>query len=213
MVSAVNSEGGIPTSLEQETDRYLLGDSTEVGLGAQQASIVICIANRPMIDHYPQIDHLQPLAAGELQHIVANTSNHWRKVFNVFSKFLYQLADSRIGQFPDWQTYRDQQLLQLGCSESLLFSPPSISFDKVAGGGDQISGRLDATIHIIAGKTYAAQLQLRGLIWLDAYFAIHPEAPIIVSPYLDYRQLSNARIEQLVGLVKHIRARDRHEVL
>lgn len=203
----------MPTTVELDTDRVSLAELTEVGLGARQADIAICIANRPMIDHYPEIDHLQLLAAGELQHIVANTSNHWRKVFNVFSKFLYQLADSRVGQFPDWQSYRDQQLLQSGSRESLLFSPPSVSFDRNAADSGHPSGSLGSRVYIIAGKTYAAQLQIRGLVWLDAFFAIHPVAPIVVSPYLDYRQLSNARIEQLVELVKDVRARHQYKAL
>ncbi len=170
-----------------------------IGLGGEDADIAICIANRPPIDDYPHLDHLRPLAAGELQHIVAHTSNHWRKVFNVFAKFLDQLADTRIASFPDWQSYRDQQLLQLGAREQLLFSAPEF----VAETADMAASK----IYVIAGKTYAAELQISGLVWIDAYFAVHPTQPIIVSPYLDYRQLSNARIEQLVQLVKQIRAR------
>lgn len=171
-----------------------------VGFGEPDSDIAICIANRPMFDGYPLLDHLQPLVKGELQHIVANTSNHWRKVFNVFAKFLYQLADARVHQFATWQDYRDQQLLQLGSRETLLFSPPNLVSACEASNGHQ-------TIHIIAGKTYAAELNVEGLVWLDAYFAIHPTEPIIVSPYLDYRQLSNRRIDQLVQLVRQVRAR------
>jgi hypothetical protein len=57
-------------------------------------------------------------------------------------------------------------------------------------------------IHVIAGKTYAAQLDLPPLIWLDNYFAVNKEFRIIVAPYPDYRQLSNARIEYLLGLMR-----------
>ncbi|MGH1370931.1 MAG: DUF6942 family protein [Cellvibrionaceae bacterium] len=180
---------------EPKTD----GTASVVGLGVADAELVICIANRPMIDDYPQLDHLRPLAAGELDHIVAHTSNHWRKVFNVFAKFLYSLANERMRAFSDWQSYRDQQLLQLGAKEALCFSAPE-SFSSGR-------GRAGQTVFVIAGKTYATQLKVSGLVWLDAYFAVHPTEPIVVSPYLDYRQLSNARIDQLVGLVKQIRAR------
>lgn len=171
-----------------------------VGFGEPDSDIALCIANRPMLDDYPLLDHLKPLAKGELRHIVANTSNHWRKVFNVFAKFLYQLADARVHQFATWQDYRDQQLLQLGSRETLLFSPPNLASASEVSNGHQ-------TIHIIAGKTYAAELNVEGLVWLDAYFAIHPTEPLIVSPYLDYRQLSNQRIDQLVQLVRQVRAR------
>ena len=61
------------------------------------------------------------------------------------------------------------------------------------------------TIHdplIIAGKTYAAQLPLLPLTWLDNYFAINKEARLIVAPYPDYRQLSNERIARLITLMQ-----------
>ncbi|MAZ88738.1 MAG: hypothetical protein CL693_13950 [Cellvibrionaceae bacterium] len=165
-----------------------------IGLGDEHYRLAFCLANRPMIDHYPQLDHLQPLAAGELSHIVSNTSNHWRKVFNVFAKFLYQLCPTRRSRFADWQSYRDQQLLQSGSGDALLFSPPPITDS----GG---------VIHIVAGKTYATQLGLEPLHWLDQHFALHATAPLIVSPYLDYRQLSNERIDRLVDLVAEVEAR------
>ncbi len=171
-------------------------DGEMIGLGDRRYGVAFCLTNRPMIDHYPQLDHLQPLAAGELSHIVSNTSNHWRKVFNVYAKFLYQLCAKRRSSFADWQSYRDQQLLQSNSGEALLFSPPPTA----DGGG---------VIHIIAGKTYAAQLGIKRLHWLDQYFALHETAPLIVSPYLDYRQLSNKRIDRLVDLVTEVEARKR----
>lgn len=161
---------------------------TDIGFGNRDFTIAIYIANRPPIDDYPQQSDLRPLAAGELQHIVANSSNHWRKVFNVYAKFLHQLGGSDTLTYPSWQDYRNSQLLQPGCSEALLFSRPDLERNN--------------TVHIIAGKTYASELSLPSLQWLDAYFAINPQHKLIVSPYLDYRQLSNQRIDQLVTLVK-----------
>lgn len=86
-----------------------------------------------------------------------------------------------------WQAYRDTQLLQAGCNEALLFSPPSfVHRDR---------------IHIIAGKTYAGELGIESLEWLDTRFAVSESQRLIVSPYLDYRQLSNERITRLVELI------------
>ncbi len=167
-----------------------------IGFGDRAYRLAFCGANRPMIDHYPQLDHLQPLAAGELSHIVSNTSNHWRKVFNVYAKFLYLLNGALRSRFAGWQSYRDQQLLQSGSGDAFLFSPPPIT----DGSGP---------IHIVAGKTYAAQLEIGQLHWSDQHFAVHPTAPLIVSPYLDYRQLSNERIARLVELVVEVEARGR----
>lgn len=162
-----------------------------IGLGSHHSSIKFYIANRPPIDDYPVMDELRGLAMGELTHIVKHTSNHWRKVFNVYAKLLfdwYQLQQQK--NLPDtWQAYRDLELFQAHSQEALLFSAPQFESDKNA-------------IHIIAGKTYAAQLALPPLVWLDAYFAVNKEQRVIVAPYPDYRQLSNERIARLLELMR-----------
>lgn len=162
-----------------------------IGLGSHHSSIKFYIANRPPIDDYPVMDELRGLAMGELTHIVKNTSNHWRKVFNVYAKLLfdwYQLQQQK--NLPDtWQAYRDLELFQAHSQEALLFSAPQFESDG-------------NSIHIIAGKTYAAQLALPPLVWLDAYFAINKEQRVIVAPYPDYRQLSNERIACLLELMR-----------
>jgi hypothetical protein len=132
---------------------------------------------------------MTPLAPGELSYIVANTSNHWRKLFSVYAKFLYTLG-AQPGWPKRWQDYRDGYLLQAGSGVALLFSPPELNRKAV---------------HIVAGKTYGASLALKGLTWLDASFALDARRRLLVSPYLDYRQLSNARIETLASLIKQYR--------
>jgi hypothetical protein len=93
---------------------------------------------------------------------------------------------------PDtWQSYRDLELFQPYSQEALLFSPPQ--FNSGSNG-----------FHIIAGKTYAACLNLPPLAWLDSYFAINREFRLIVAPYPDYRQLSNERIARLIELMKDL---------
>lgn len=162
--------------------------NTPIGLGSSRATVCFYIANRPPIDDYPQLDVLRPLASGELAHIVEHTSNHWRKVFNVYAKVLFDWYGPHTAG--SWQEYRDQQLFQQQAQEALLFSTPPI------GTGQQL--------HIIAGKTYAQRLDLPPLTWLDAHFAIHKAQRLIVAPYPDYRQLSNARIAQLIQLMNEI---------
>lgn len=162
--------------------------SVLIGLGCVSYRVAIYIANRPSIDHYPQLATLQALAPGELAHIVAHTSNHWRKAFNVYAKILCDLHWYDEALYASWQDYRDQQLLQHASRVALLFSPPDLSHSHC--------------VHIIAGKTYAQALALPiPFDWLNRDFAINREHRVIVSPYLDYRQLSNARIEYLVSLV------------
>lgn len=162
-----------------------------IGLGSQISSINFYIANRPPIDDYPVMNELRGLATGELAHIVKHTSNHWRKVFNVYAKLLfdwYQLQGRN--DLPDtWQSYRDLELFQSHSQEALLFSAPQLN-------------KNNKTIYVIAGKTYAVHLDLPPLVWLDPYFAINKEFRLIVAPYPDYRQLSNERIARLIELMR-----------
>jgi hypothetical protein len=163
-----------------------------IGLGSATPHIHFYIGNRPMIDHYPQLHHRQPLAIGEIAHITKHTSNHWRKVFNVYAKFLFEWYSlQRRANIPDtWQSYREHELFQAHSREALLFSAPDFA---------QVS---NDHFHIVAGKTYAASLRLPSLIWLDAHFAINKACRLIVSPYPDYRQLSNMRIAQLIDIMR-----------
>lgn len=167
---------------------------TVAGLGCQSAQLVFHLANRPPLEPYQSLRKLQPMVAGEIEFLSRTQSNHWRKAFNVLAKFYYQLQGSPLAAplgldaFASWQDYRDQRLLRQGSQTALLFSAPDF------GARDRI--------HIIAGKTYAADLGLPfSLNWHDQFFAINVENRLIVSPYLDYRQLSNARINLLAELV------------
>jgi hypothetical protein len=162
----------------------------KIGFGSHNCHINFYIANRPPLDDYPHLCELRGLAMGELGHIVANTSNHWRKVFNVYAKLLFDWygVEKQSELPPSWQALRDRELFQQDSQAALLFSAPQ--FHK------------DDSIHIIAGKTYAAHLKLPPLTWLDTYFAINPEHRLIVAPYPDYRQLSNERIARLINLMR-----------
>src|SRR5690606_24573697 len=157
-----------------------------IGFGSSNSVIKIYIANRPPIDNYPEMDELRGLASGELSHIVKNTSNHWRKVFNVYAKFLFDCY-SQQGRHDlprSWQEYRDTALFQSSSQEALLFSVPKLNEEN-------------CSFHIIAGKTYASTLSLPRLTWLDAHCAVNEKLRIIVSPSPDYRQLTNERIARL----------------
>ncbi len=165
--------------------------SQNIGLGPEHFRIAIFIANRPPLECYQNLQCLQPLAAGELGFVVQHSSNHWRKLFSVYAKFLFSLGWGVINQYERWQEYRDEILLQERCIAALMFSPPR--FDD------------PTKITIIAGKTHAASMDLPfTLTWQDEYFAVNIEHRCIVCPYLDYRQLTNERIERLVSLVKSL---------
>ena len=68
----------------------------------------------------------------------------------------------------------------------------------------------DNTIHLIAGRTHAKQLIQQGLgcqlHWLNEEFAIDPSSKVLVTPYFDYRQLSNEKIEFSATLLRSLRS-------
>ena len=169
------------------------------GLGSKQALIKVYIQNRPPLDNYIQLNHLQSIEPGEIEHINRETGNHWRKIFNCYAKLIFALGATKE---KSWQKFRDQELLQRDSNTQLLFSPPTFC--------EQHATR------IICGKTYFLTLtdHLDSLLdkkplvnWIDPYFAINQEANLIVCPYFDYRQLSNQRIQTLVELVKQVQSK------
>lgn len=184
-----------------------------IGLGGASPSLLMYIANRPVGDRYESLETYEPILAGELQSIVAHNSNHWRKAFNVYAKVLWQLDWPRKGGLGDkpsmqnaasvnsWQEYRDLHLLQAHSREAMLFSSPDFSNTATSHNSQSLNSTLNsASVHWVVGKTYAAALALPALTWLDAHFAINREYRLIVSPYVDYRQLTNERIAQFADI-------------
>lgn len=184
-------------------------DLTQIGLGSvsDQTCIHVYIANRPPLDEYQQLNWLKALNKGDIESIAQLTGNHWRKVFNVYAKFLYALYQSKqslltpinFKEIPTWQHYRDELLLQSSSETTLLFSPPQFNESTLR----------KNPVHIIMGKQYAAQLGFdrensKELIIVDNNFALCPSKRLIICPYFDYRQLSNIKIEKLISLVNQL---------
>jgi hypothetical protein len=160
-----------------------------IGLGNSDAHLIFYIKNRPPLSTYQNLNDVKPMINNEISHICHETGNHWRKIFNVYAKLLFELIPKG---FSSWQQLRDDSLLQATSGHCLLFSPPNLSTDKPR-----------KKLHIILGKGYAEQLDLvQQCTWLSKDFAINVELGLIICPYFDYRQLSNIKITQLVGLIK-----------
>lgn len=159
---------------------------TQVGFGNSEFKIAVYFEHRPPIERYLAQTELTPLTKGELDFILANTSNNWRKIFNCFAKLCFALDPNHC---KTWQQLRDTQLLSESQNFALLFSTPDFAQTD--------------TIHIISGRTYAAKLDFPfELTWLSPQFAINQQYKLIVAPYFDYRQLSNERLDTLVKLIK-----------
>lgn len=168
------------------------------GYGTPHSLINFYIGNQPSFDGFVAPSTFRGMQAGEIAHIVANTSNHWRKAFNVYAKFMWEFicqaqpallqACNQAG-ISTWQEYRDKKLFSDNSYESLLFSP----LDR--------SSTAPSSVSILAGKTYGLTQVSQDLIEVNAQFWIHPYNRIIIAPYPDYRQLTNERITFLCSLV------------
>lgn len=157
-------------------------------LGEDNAALTVWIANEPTwpTGSFPA----QPptLQSQELAQILNLNSNHWRKVFNVYAKLLYALQPDC---FPDWQTVRDQALLQRNHQHALAMAAKDINDVKTDG------------LVLIPGKQYADSLGLLGpSVELQSGVYRHPELNILMTPYFDYRALSNMKISALAGLIQ-----------
>ena len=158
-----------------------------IGIGDINAPLNVYIANRPPLPEFAALTDTQALLPGELAAIVAQTGNHWRKIFNIYAKLAFALQP--VAGCVSWQQYRDSYLLQQGVGQALLFSAPPEN--------------LNGAVHIVSGRSYAGTLALPRLQWLDRDFAAGQQ--LIVCPYFDYRQLSNIKLERLVELVNALR--------
>ena len=126
---------------------------------------------------------IQPLTGNDLNVLIQAGGNHWRKIVNLYAKLLHGLTPRE----PDWQTCRDQRLLQAGSACALVFNHKWVPEP--------------GQLCVVMGQTYG-----RSLGWLtedqglptEHPFAQHPEHAVIVTPYFDYRSLSNARLASLV---------------
>jgi arsenate reductase-like glutaredoxin family protein len=188
-----------------------------VGLGNDNANIIFYIRNRPPLKTYQNLNSIKPLIPGEISHICQETGNHWRKIFNVYAKLLFELSADK---FSSWQQLRDEQLLQAHSQHCLLFSAPNlttnyttdITYYQTTNSNSQATYIADlkkekpnTKLHIVLGKGYAQELSLANeSTWLSDDFAINAEFGLIICPYFDYRQLSNIKIIQLAGLIKQL---------
>jgi hypothetical protein len=176
--------------------------------------IKVYLANRPPLKEYHNTAVIDHLPVGEIKRIASETGNHWRKIFNVYAKLVYCLAEKTVNpllkQHCSWQAYRDQSLLQQGSDTELHIDSSSTSSEL------NIVSSNDFSVHIIMGKAFSERLLANVLQegvrveWLDNDFAINRSLKIIVCPYFDYRQLSNIKIERLAELM--VSLQDSHRV-
>lgn len=165
-------------------------------LGNADAKINVYLGNRPNFEFPDPDSRVHSLNTGEIDAIGKACGNGWRKVFNVYAKWLFACPKQiypYAQQFKCWQDFRDSLLLQKNSSCALVFEPPCFAHDNPQGSG---------VLHVIMGRTYAKSLNLpSSLNWITPEFAIDTENNLVVCPYFDYRQLSNSKISFLIELI------------
>ncbi len=132
---------------------------------------------------------------GDIHAIGQACGNGWRKVFNVYAKLMFAWKGpyGDAVEYPNWQAYRDGNLLSASSDTALLFTPPDLGADD--------------TIHVVMGRMYGKSLNFPALEWLNDAFAINRNQRLIICPYFDYRQLSNLKIVYLVDLLNTLARR------
>ncbi|GAA6206283.1 hypothetical protein [Thalassotalea sp. SU-HH00458] len=167
-----------------------------IGLGNPAAQLNVYIENTPPLESYLSLSACRPMQNGEIKMIADLTGNHWRKIFNVYAKLVFELTKPH---YKSWQDYRDNALLQGHSNENLLFKVTAAEILPHL----MRHNTSPKNISIIMGKTYASKLELAETChWLSTEFAINTDKNLIICPYFDYRQLSNIKITKLCQLIK-----------
>lgn len=144
-----------------------------------------------LVPHAPplmQCDGAQgtlPAMDNRLLESLMATGNHWRKIINCAAKTAYLWQPQG---YQTWQNYRDDFLLRGNSQQFLHWGQCDVH---------ALSG-----FKIITGKQHGQNLL--GPVWQEGDFYLEAEQGIIVSPYFDYRQLSNLKIQQLVGYLQSL---------
>ena len=94
-----------------------------IGLGNANATLSVYIENTPPIEQYQTLSICRPMQSNEIASIARETGNHWRKIFNVYAKIIFELTSTK---YKDWQTFREEELLQIHSQQnSSLYQPQS----------------------------------------------------------------------------------------
>ena len=158
------------------------------GYGSNVPKWVLHIENRPPLETFEQ-ESFRVLAKGEAAQVIAQTSNHWRKVFSIMAKISFGLFETGCDT---WQEYRDSSLLTENGFEA-------ISYQKYDFAQNQ------TLVSIICGFKFAqTQLSLDELYPLDTQpkLLVAEQAKCIVTPYFDWRQLNNEMLASLISLMR-----------
>ena len=137
-------------------------------LGAPRPRLILYLPHRP-----EGLDQL--IYTPDAQLLIKNNSNHWRKIVTLLAK----VASPQ----EDWRRFRDDELFEHTalCFRACLCDVPAW--------------------HWIGGKDNLQRFAIAGLnakpLRESPDIALDTERQILLTPYPDYRQLSNATVDEI----------------
>ncbi|WP_066963884.1 hypothetical protein [Microbulbifer sp. Q7] len=137
-------------------------------LGPPRPALILYLPHRPQ-----GLDEL--IAAPDAQQLMENNSNHWRKIMTLLAKVASPQAE--------WRSFRDDALF---AHTALCFAPRL----EDAPGWHWIGGKENLQRFTIEDLNAKA---LKGA----PEVALDIEKRVLLTPYPDYRQLSNATVAEI----------------
>ncbi|MCW8128561.1 DUF6942 family protein [Microbulbifer halophilus] len=138
-------------------------------LGSRRPRLVLYLPHRPK--GLAQLVH-----APDARALVAANSNHWRKIVTLLAKIACPDADG-------WRRFRDGDLFRY---TGLCFAPALVNTGSWhwIGGKDNLQ-RFTALLHNARPLANSPDV------------SIDPDRRLLLTPYPDYRQLSNALVSRI----------------
>ncbi|WP_233768548.1 MULTISPECIES: DUF6942 family protein [Shewanella] len=184
--------------------------------GPMNPDIIFYLPTPPALPEHWQATHVDAVTQ-----LVALNGNHWRKIVTIMAKICCLEHDINANKGACWKLIRDNLF-----SESAERHQPKT--DKNIN-SDIKTSRLRCQLRIVkADVHYSDDLKLPSVCWhiicgkeaqlrmgitdprqyssLDDQQKIQRQPPVLMTPYLDYRQYSNALIEltrQHIAATKH----------
>lgn len=186
--------------------------------GSDQAArgpLIQLYINHPIPDKDMYVSETPIGLSSEDRHRIEQLGgNNYRKVFNIYSKLSFYLEQylnySRVTDITTWQEYRDSFFLDLEspCRIAFLSDYEFSYLQEKSQLPDSLCETIkqclnsDNVLHLFSGKKCISAFNFEDrCFWMSEYFAQVKDANAIVTPYFDYRQLSNERIIQLQKLI------------
>ena len=166
------------------------------GFGSSSPKWLLHIEHRPPLAAFEQ-KAFRALTEGEAAQVIAQTSNHWRKVFSIMAKISFALFET---DCDTWQEYRDTKLLTNKGFEAISYDSVTLSQSN-----NQSQKRKLEPFAIVCGFGYASQqLELEGLYPHQTHskLLLAPNVNVAVTPYFDWRQLNNELLDVVIALMQ-----------